>query len=170
MISREILFRGKRVDNDEWLYGYYSQTNDYLDDKKIHLIFTTNSTAYPDNEIAGVDEINPETLGQYTGLADKNNIKIFENDIICFQNQYYVVHWNEESFQWQAHIAVGEWTSSAFDGILDTGAVNNVTLGWIAAEIPIIGKMTTEVVGNVYDNPELICEKKEGGVIFCDRF
>ena len=152
----EILFRGKRKSDSEWVYGYYVQTNDFLDERKLNLIFEANSVNYPHGEIVGVHEVDPDMVGQYTGLTDKNDTKIFDGDILHFGDKNYLVFWNGECFQWQMRIRKDGFSFPIYCG-QDTGyPVECITLDWVAAEIPILGTMSTEIVGNIYDNPELL--------------
>ena len=68
-MNREILFRGKRVDNGEWVYGFLVKMWG-----QYHII--------DQNDENSAYMIKPETVGQYTGLCDKNGKKIFEGDIV----------------------------------------------------------------------------------------
>lgn len=157
---REILFRAKAINREEgreyrtsykngdWVYGLVTSL---YDDRFLNIPAKMTN----ENGVSGID-VDYQTIGQYTGLTDKNGIKIFEGDILNFGGRNYRVFWNEESYQWQATIRRNGFDFPVYDGVETHCPVECVTLGWIAAEVPIIGSMSTEIVGNIYDNPELI--------------
>lgn len=141
---REILFRGKDIKGN-WYEGLL--THNIAKDEW----YISNKAGIPT-----AYQVRPETLGQYTGLTDKNGVKIFDGDILHFGDKNYLVFWNDECFQWQIRIRKDGFSFPIYHG-QDTGCpVECITLGWVAAEIPIIGTMSTKIVGNIYDNPELL--------------
>lgn len=131
-MNREILFKAKRKDNGKWVEGYYQKRFD-LDGSEQHLIFWSKS--YTVWEYA---EINPDTICQYTGLTDKNGKRIWENDIVEERHRgvitmRYHVLWDFKETSWMF-----ETKSSARYGIY------------------AINQRKFEVVGNIFDNPDLL--------------
>ena len=141
-MNREIIFRGKRTDNHQWVEGYYgshSGIEAFILDRPY---ISVNNTL----EAINYWEVDPSTIGQYTGLKDKNGKRIFEGDVCQIKNHPlidnlpFVVEW--EDFVYNG------WIWRDLD---DVGAVDSFTNG--AAK-------QCEVIGNIHDNPELIGEEK----------
>lgn len=128
---REILFRGKRVDNGEWTYGDLLTPTDIMD------VWEISENTGMGNRY----EIDPETVGQYTGLTDKNGKKIFEGDIV--ELTYYTL---PEERKVMAEVAYEE-ESAAFV-LYSFGTENKGICGEICN--------TNKVIGNIYDNPEML--------------
>lgn len=142
---REILFRGKRKDSGEWVFGcYYKQSEFYNDEVDDHIIITSHEDLSFDQALEYCD-VQAETVGQFTGLTDKNGTKIFEGDLISdggMNGIPRVVRWIESSALFKCPLVRKHW---AYD-------YNDVPLWSMQSE-------KTEVIGNIHDNPELL----EGG-------
>ena len=136
---REILFKAKRLDNGEWVEGYYQKRFD-LDGSEQHLIFWSKS--YTVWEYA---EIDPDTICQYTGLTDKNGNKIWENDIISI-NAYSYDEPEDDYFGVVKYCEIDAcWVLK-----------NNERFDEIICEC--FGSYTTQMInhGNIFDNADLL--------------
>ena len=137
---REILFRGKCGYNNEWVEGFYYQAKLYRTDKELcHYI----TIPHPESDGQPSDHImvHPETVGQYTGLTDKNGKKIFEGDIIKIPDDY-------DEFGINAG-AVYE-VYFAFGGFRLKPKRSNAKGFWLEDD------KTVEIIGNIHENPELL--------------
>lgn len=136
----EILFRGKRIDNGAWIIGHLLRYEDgrarinpshtdifcYAADRN-----TIQTVAY---------EVDPETVGQHTGLTDKNGKKIFEGDILrCayHPSQDVIVKWHDGAFRFRKRIYPKEYGYEAI--CCNQSSVKHL-----------------KVIGNIHDNPELL--------------
>lgn len=130
---REILFRGKRKDNGEWVYGNYAVTDN---NEKQHFIFQNKAFEF---------EVVPETVGQYTGITDDNGKKIFEGDILGVTN-------DDTDYDYITKVYL-DCDTLCVDV---QGQDYDYTSIGFAIEIWDDECDQVEIIGNIYDNPELL--------------
>ena len=128
---RKILFRGKRIDTGEWVQGYPCRYG-WIGKEKDYIIPDYTSALY-------TAEVDPETIGQYTGLTDMNGNKIFEGDIV----------WND----YEEERGVVQWDNDMAKFI--------ITFSTFTVDFDSIYGGELEIIGNVYDTPELLKTDKE---------
>lgn len=151
-MSREIRFRGKRTDNREWVEGY---------------LFCCQNQTYIIREMIknnpAMKEVDPETVCQYTGLDDKNGRNIFERDIVKLLLPNGEIRYFRVSIK---NVVRKVLCHPDFDDKFSKVEITGVVFEWNGYELfPCVDtygvpdyKMM-EVIGNIFDNPELL----EGG-------
>jgi len=137
---RKILFRGKRVGNGEWVYGYYVPV--------CFGRFPCKPAIVPESDGAWEPiAVKKETVGQYTGLTDKNGKKIFEGDILKIIQKY------QSPFD--------DDTKEYTDITTDVVFFDDEGLCFSYGKSPflcVVDNVTVEyeVIGNIHDNPEML--------------
>lgn len=139
---REILFRGKRKDNGEWVYGYICYYG-FTGEENTYIVPNYASALYS-------IEVDPETVGQYTGITDDNGKKIFEGDILN------VINPDDDDYDYITKVYF-ECNTLCVD--VEGQDYDYTSIGF-AVEIWDNECDRVEVIGNIHDNPELLEELK----------
>ena len=122
-MTREIKFRGKRTNNGEWVFGDYSR---YSEEKSIIMVDLLEQEDY---------WVPSETVGQYTGLKDKNGVEIYEGDVCKLIFNIVVVDFTSGSFKFRRIDK-----EDVFFPVCDF----------------TINQCFPEIIGNIHDNPEML--------------
>ena len=130
---REILFRGKRIDNGEWVVGDLYRQTDCFGDRETIIFEDKGANCFRKNFV------DPKTVCQYTGLNDKYGNKIFDGDIIKAPFLCGVTKRNMTG--------IVEYTKGIFDFKHSDEKYGRQLLGYVDG---------IEVIGNIFDNPELL--------------
>lgn len=146
---REIKFRGKRISDGKWIYGFYAKWDgdETNEDGYAHTIFGSDWETMAQGEL--MDDfslVDPRTVGEFTGIKDKNKVEIYEGDILSWPDFYRqerrgLVTWCEQSGGWMIdrEWLCAEGNKKSWD-FLGTGGFNR----------------RSEVIGNIHENPELL--------------
>ena len=133
MRKRIIKFRGKRLDNGEWVDGFVL----FNQDKSEAVIAKLTDTE------SVCENVIPDTVGQFTGYHDLNDKRIYEGDIVKFT----------------AHDALGNELGNQ-QGVVKFKFGSYLIGGYDMYDI-LLNDDEAEIVGNIYDNPELLNRKDE---------
>ena len=131
---RKIKFRGKRIDNGEWVYGYYVKY-EHMGVIK-HIIVTNWAQVYVNSF-----EVRHETIGQFTGLKDKNGKEIYEGDVLCYKDENY----EDGIIGWEVFYEDGSFMASLTDGKDTFGG------DFQLQEYAISDKLYCEIIGNIHN-------------------
>ena len=138
-MNRKIKFRG-RTPKGEWLYGDLHQWNDGT------VCIGVNNEYWDDDGVQSSDylkipEVNPDTVGQFTGLHDSNGKEIYEGDIVRFNQKFLIENILRVSYEYSHRGGFSLCTKEGYYGMFGDA--------WLEP-------FYCEVIGNVHDNPELL--------------
>jgi uncharacterized phage protein (TIGR01671 family) len=131
-MNRQILFRGKSTRTGEWIEGDLTQDCDFVLSGEFGKEYHRYKTAIIDG--GEIDEVHPETVGQFTGLLDKNGVKVFEGDKIHSK------YWNPSVYK--VIFEDGEFCFVSLDGIEEpyTNSISYV--------------FDFEIIGNIHEETQ----------------
>ena len=160
---REILFRGKRLDNGEWVEGWLTYRYRYDQQSKKEILGSVID--YPHKltieKTIGTcicsAKVDPATVGQYTGLKDKNGKRIFEGDVVRIER----AEWGFDGMSTDYRTELG---AIAYDNWGMVGLIVDKYKGapvWsdffhVCGLTDRVHDWSFEVIGNIHDNPELL--------------
>ena len=146
-------FRGKRKDNGEWVVGV-PIPNSFCNVVHMIPILLTDKVAYPTERLHEyLIEIVPETLGQSTGLKDKNGVEIFEGDILKCTSGIYTNLGATGTGEYEETIKQVIWKDDSWGTRVIS---SNLTSKGAEKSGLVISAKYAEVAGNIYENPELL--------------
>ena len=161
---REILFRGKRVDNGEWVEGFYVLDPQANEGEESQIYYTNE---HPCGCALIPFSVVLETVGQYTGLTDKNGKKIFAGDILKYTRK----NWHEPLSSKNRTDLIGfleiyyDDTCAAFKCRHYDENKKLLGSGFLLLEDSRAEETILEVIGNVDDNPELLEERIKNEIL-----
>ena len=159
-MNREIEFRGKRLDGGEWVYGHlreYTDASVHIT-TKVERALIRHLNGKPFYTIHGAEyQVDPETVGQYTGLRDENGVKIFEGDIVNYHTivdcrgivSFGRYEQDGSGDEYAPSKCIGFFIERKWVDFDDDFAVYEKTISLLEVQ-------GLEVIGNIHDNPELL--------------
>src|SRR5690554_2023207 len=145
-MTREIKFRGKRINNGQWVYGgYHKHTkrqvcpvgDDKLKDEDIcHVIVQSGFADWNMPKPLEAIEVDPKTIGQFTGLKDKSGQEIYEGDVVKYGDTIHEVVFEQRNNTAYFGLTYSPEETRSFGHYQDLQQI--------------------EIIGNIYENPELL--------------